>query len=311
MPSCFWAFRFNLLFNPDFSTILTLLSTSQPLRLSFEHTSQVGPSKSTFCVGLARHTTMHINQIIFGTDTNSKPTIIFVTGAWHKPQLYAGLLEGLRRTRFPVIAPYLPSVGGTCDSFYDDVYVVRKAIAEEVSQGHEIVVVMHSYGGMVGSAAVQGYSKQDVQRGGGVIRMIYMAAFALERGVSVMDAFNNTPLPWWQSVNTKQWRAVNSRYIFYNDLDSEKAEALGRQLDLQAKGGFESKQTYAAWKEIDSTYIVCSRDNAIPMQAQVAMASQPGGKFTIEYLEAGHCPWLSIPEQTLDIVRRTTIWEPI
>lgn len=254
---------------------------------------------------------MHINQIMFGTDTNSKPTIIFVTGAWHKPHLYAGLLEGLRRTSFPVIAPCLPSVGGTCDSFHDDVYLVRKAIAEEVSQGREIVVLMHAYGGIVGSAAVQGYSKQEVPRGGGVIRMIYMAAFALEKGVSLMDALNNTPLPWWQSVNPKQWRAVNSNYIFYNDLDSEKAEALSRQLDLQAKGSFESKQTYAAWKDIDSTYIVCSRDNAIPKHAQVFMANQPGGKFKIEYLEAGHCPWLGIPEQTLEMIRLTTIWEPI
>jgi len=254
---------------------------------------------------------MHIDQIIFGTHMNSKPTVIFVTGAWHKPHLYAGLLEGLQRTRFPVIAPYLPSIGGTCDSFYDDVHVVRRAIAEEVSQGHEIVVLMHSYGGMVGSAAVQGYSKQEVSRGGGVIRMIYMAAFALETGVSLMNAFNNTPLPWWQSVNPKQWRAVNPGYVFCNDLDSEKAEWLSGQLDLQAKGSFESKQTYAAWKDIDSTYIVCTHDNFIPKQAQVAMASQPGGKFTIEYLEASHCPWLSIPEQTLDLIRRTTIWEPI
>lgn len=254
---------------------------------------------------------MHIDQIMFGTDTNSKPTIIFVTGAWHKPHVYAGLIEGLQRTRFPVIAPYLPSVGGTCDSFYDDVYAVRKVIAEEVSQGRELVVLMHSYGGMVGSAAVQGYARQEVSRGGGVIRMIYMAAFALETGVSLMDAFNNTPLPWWQSVNSKQWRAVNASYIFYNDLDGEEAEMLSRQLDFQAKGSFESKQTYAAWKDIDSTYIVCSRDNVVPKQAQVAMASQPGGRFTIEYLEASHCPWLSIPEQTLDLIRRTSIWEPI
>jgi pimeloyl-ACP methyl ester carboxylesterase len=254
---------------------------------------------------------MHINQIMFGTDSYSKPTIVFVTGAWHKPHLYAGLLEGLQRARFPVIAPCLPSVGGTCDSFYDDVYVVRKAIAEEVSQGREIVVIMHSYGGMVGSAAVQGFSKQEVPRGGGVIRLIYMAAFALETGISLMDAYNNTPLTWWQSVNAKQWRVVNPRYVFYNDLDSDKAEALSGHLDLQAKGSFESKQTYAAWKDIDSTYIVCSRDNAIPKQAQMAMANQAGGKFTIEYLDAGHCPWLSIPEQTLSIVRRSTIWEPI
>ncbi|CAD0112174.1 unnamed protein product [Aureobasidium uvarum] len=253
---------------------------------------------------------MHIDQIMFGTVKSSKPTVVFVTGAWHKPHLYASLLESLRKNSFPVVAPCLPSVGGVCDSFYDDVNVVRKIIADEISQGHEIVVLMHSYGGMVGSAAVQGYSKQEVPRGGGVIRMIYMAAFALEAGVSLMNALNDTPLPWWRSANEKQWQAANSSYILYNDVDASLAEACAAQLDLQAKGCFESKQTYAAWKYIDSTYIVCSRDNAIPKQAQVAMASQPGGRFTIEYLDAGHSPFLSVLHQTVEMIRKT-IWEPM
>ncbi|CAD0092217.1 unnamed protein product [Aureobasidium vineae] len=253
---------------------------------------------------------MHIDQIMFGTIRTLKPTIVFVTGAWHKPHLYASLLESLRKNSFPVIAPCLPSVGGVCDSFYDDVNVVRKIIADEISQGHEIVVLMHSYGGMVGSAAVQGYSKQEVPRGGGVIRMIYMAAFALEAGLSLMNALNDTPLPWWRSANEKQWQAANSSYIFYNDVDASLAEACTAQLDLQAKGCFKSKQTYAAWKYIDSTYIVCSRDNAIPKQAQVAMASQPGGRFTIEYLDAGHSPFLSVLHQTVEMIRKT-IWEPM
>ncbi|KAH0337038.1 alpha/beta-hydrolase, partial [Aureobasidium melanogenum] len=246
---------------------------------------------------------------MFGTTTNSKPTVIFVTGAWHKPHLYAGLLEDLRKISFPVVAPSLPSVGGTCENFDDDVHVVRKAIADEISQGHEIVMLMHSYGGLVGSEAVQGYSKQEVPRGGGVVKMIYMAAFALEVGRSLMDALNNKPLPWWQSANEKQWQATNSTYVFYNDVDPQMAETCVGQLDLQAKGSFESKQTYAAWKYIDSTFIVCSRDNAIPKEAQIAMANQPGGRFTIEYLDAGHSPFLSVPHQTVEMVRKT-IWEP-
>ncbi|KEQ94828.1 hypothetical protein AUEXF2481DRAFT_40783 [Aureobasidium subglaciale EXF-2481] len=253
---------------------------------------------------------MKLDQIMFGTNTTAKPTIIFVTGAWHKPQLYAPLLDGLKKTRFPVVAPALPSVGGTCENFNEDVNVIRKAIADEVSQGNEVVVLMHSYGGVVGSAAAQGYSKQELRSGGGVIRMIYLTAFALDVGLSLMDGLNNNPLPWWRSPNDKQWQAVNTSQVFYNDVDPEIADPLEAQLDLQAKGVFESKQTYAAWKYIDSTYIVCEQDNAIPKQAQVHMANQPGGKFTIEYLDAGHSPFLSIPMQTVDTIRKA-IWEPV
>lgn len=137
-----------------------------------------------------------------------------------------------------------------------------------------------------------------------MIRLIYMTAFALEEGVSLMAALGHKALPWWRSANQKQWQAVNTSRIFYNDVDPELAEALAPKLDLQSKGSFESKQTYAAWKHIDSTYIVCEYDNAIPKQMQVAMASQAGGKFTIEYLAAGHSPFLSAPQQTVDIIRK-------
>lgn len=234
----------------------------------------------------------------------SKPTIIFVTGAWHKPHLYTNLLSGLQKTRFPVIAPPLPSVGGTTPSFDADVDTIRAAIADEVSEGHEVIMLMHSYGGMVGSAASEGYAKDQV-RNGGVIRMIYMAAFALDEGVSLMDALHHTPLPWWVSANKQQWRAIDTQQIFYNDVDPVVAGPLEKELDLQAKGAFESKQTYAAWKHIDSTYIVCEYDLAIPMQAQLEMANQSGSKCIIVYLKAGHSPFLSMPQQTVNLIRRT------
>lgn len=106
---------------------------------------------------------MHINRMIFGSTRNiGNPTIILVPGAWHKAELYAPLLNSLTRMRFPVVAPSLPSVGGTSDNFDDDVRLIREAIAAEVLEGHDIIMVMHSYGGMVGSAAVKGYSEQEL-----------------------------------------------------------------------------------------------------------------------------------------------------
>lgn len=236
-----------------------------------------------------------------------KPTIIFVSGAWHKAELYAPLTNALLARGFAVLAPTLPSVGGTCDGFDDDVSTIRALIDQEVSAVHEVVILMHSYGGLVGSAAARGYSKQELQKDNtGVIKMIYMTAFALDVGVSLMDALNNTPLPWFESANEKQWGAADASWIFYNDVDQQIAADLEKKLDLHSKGTFLSKQTYAAWKHIDSLYIVCENDNAIPKDAQVAMASQAGGKFTIEYLPAGHSPFLSMLERTVDVILRAS-----
>lgn len=284
-----------------------------PLRLDFIRAiSEIAPTISTTSKSRHLHSTSSnnnlaadirpINQIM---STKSKPTIIFVSGAWHKAELYAPLTNALLDKGFPVLAPTLPSVGGTCDSFDDDVSLIRGLIEQEVSAVHEVVILMHSYGGLVGSAAAQGYSKEELQKeNAGVIKMIFMTAFALDVGVSLMDALNNTPLPWFESANDKQWGATDASRIFYNDVDQQIATDLESKLDLHSKGTFLSKQNYAAWKHIDSLYIVCENDNAIPKDAQVAMASQAGGRFTIEYLAAGHSPFLSMPEQTVDVISR-------
>ena len=235
---------------------------------------------------------------------SSKPTIVLVTGAWHKPNMYSSLISDLETAGYPVIAPALPSVGGTCDSFDEDVALVHDLVAGEVNQGRAVVVLMHSYGGMVGGAAVKGLGSHEISNGGGVTRLIYLTAFAMDEGISLWNALNNQPLPWFGDANPKQWSANNATEICYNDVDPQIAAELETRLELQAKGVFLSKQTYAAWKYIDSTYVVCDKDNAIPKAAQEGMASQPGGKFTVEHLDASHSPWLSMPKETLDVVRK-------
>ena len=234
----------------------------------------------------------------------TKITIVLVTGAWHKPELYSSLTEGLKQLKYKVIAPALLSVGGSQDTFDEDVQLIRKIIEDEVTSGQDVVVLMHSYGGMVGGAAVKRLSKKEVQTGGGVVRMIYMTAFALDEGVTLMDSINNVPLPWMESANDKQWKCIDSPNIFYNDVDPAIASKITEQLLPHAKGAFESKQTYAAWKHIDSTYIICEIDNAIPKAAQQQMAFHPEGKIQTEYLKAGHSPFLSMPEETVEIIRK-------
>lgn len=60
-----------------------------------------------------------------------------------------------------------------------------------------VVVVMHSYGGLVGSEAIPpGLTFLDrKKRGlkGGVIHLFFFAAFLLEVGQSVLSAFGESP----------------------------------------------------------------------------------------------------------------------
>lgn len=61
---------------------------------------------------------------------------------------------------------------------------------------------MHSYGGAPGSEAVAGLSKKERQaRGkkGGVVRLVYLAAMALEEGFELLRG-ERTPAPFVEEV---------------------------------------------------------------------------------------------------------------
>lgn len=65
--------------------------------------------------------------------------------------------------------------------------------------------------------------------------------------------------------------------------------------------------TYAAWRHIPSTYLLCDGDNAIPPALQESMVETvkaAGVPITVERCQAGHSPFLSVPEVVVGMIRR-------
>jgi hypothetical protein len=99
-------------------------------------------------------------------------------------------------------------------------------------------------------------------------------------------------------------RAERSNEIFYNDLPEDEATKWTSKIQYHATGAFFTPQAYSAFKFIPSTYVICELDNAIPVAFQEMMATQPGADMVIEKLKASHSPFLSMPEDTSNIIRR-------
>lgn len=71
-----------------------------------------------------------------------------------------------------------------------DVQALRNNVLQQVEAGNEVVLVMHSYGCVVGGAAVRGLSKKEREgkgEKGGVVGLIFIAGFLVEGGMSVKD----------------------------------------------------------------------------------------------------------------------------
>ena len=115
-----------------------------------------------------------------------KPALILVHGAWHVPEHYYDFIQSLQNAGYEVFCPRLP----TCDqskrsntNFLSDTSVVRSQILSLIDDSRDIVMVLHSYGGAVGSEAVQNLSANErATRGlkGGVVRLVYMCGFMLQ-----------------------------------------------------------------------------------------------------------------------------------
>lgn len=120
-----------------------------------------------------------------------KPIIVFAPGAWHQPSCFDRIRHALHQRGYATDAVSYPSVGyGPNKTLSDDTIALRQILENVAGTGAEIVLVLHSYGGTVGSNAVDGLGVRERARqkkNGGVIMVVYMAAFAIPKGKSLRD----------------------------------------------------------------------------------------------------------------------------
>ncbi|CAG8385376.1 unnamed protein product [Penicillium salamii] len=240
----------------------------------------------------------------------SSPTLIFIHGSWHQPTCYdpiIKLIEAQQRSKCISIA--LPSTtGNPSATFKDDLDVAREAISNEIDHERNVVIIAHSYGGMVGNSAIKGFAHSQSTKGR-VLGLILIASGFTLTGLTFMDPFLGHPPPAWR-VNTETGFAelvASPRELFYHDLPSEEAEFWVSQLTSQSlKALFEGGEyTYAGWKDVPTWYIGTVEDRGIPVLAQrlgVGMAREMGGNVEHRELQTSHSPFLSQPEATVEII---------
>lgn len=72
-------------------------------------------------------------------------------------------------------------------SFEDIVGVIRKAIQAELEIGNDVLVVVHSSGGLTGTAAVEGLAKKPDSDRAGVVGIFAIAAILGPAGQNLID----------------------------------------------------------------------------------------------------------------------------
>jgi pimeloyl-ACP methyl ester carboxylesterase len=223
------------------------------------------------------------------------PMVILVHGAWHGPWIWEAVIERLTAEGIRSVAVDLPSKGyetALLGDLHDDAEAVRAAVD---AAGGPALVVAHSYGGLPVS--------EGLARCANAAHLIYLTAFMLEAGQSLLGLRGGVEPEWWlTSEDGRTLTADNPKHVFYNDCSPEAAEAAAAALVPHRKDVFRQEIRAAAWESVPSTYVICERDNAIPLAAQEHMSAHAG---SVSRLDAGHSPFLSRPHDVTAIIQET------
>ncbi|RAL13080.1 alpha/beta hydrolase [Aspergillus homomorphus CBS 101889] len=239
-------------------------------------------------------------------------TILFVPGAWHNPHCYDKVIENLKETGYTTELVHLPSVGATVPvpDTSADISQIRNQIDRLAATGQKIIVVAHSYGGLVASEAIQHLdqaSRQAQSLTGGVTHLFLCCAFIVPEGRSLLAALGGTEPSWFNvSPDRMTVTPIDPVNVFYNDLPEDEARAAVAMLRPHSYRTLHSPCRFAAWRVVPTTYLYCEKDRAIPLSVQRRMVEETarGCAIRTETLDAAHSPFLSVPGEVADAIRR-------
>ena len=201
-------------------------------------------------------------------------------------------------------------------TFSDDIEAARNSITAETTQGRDVVVVVHSYGGQVGNSAIKGLvqQKQDdslsaKDSSGHVIGLILLASGFTQTGVSFIDGLGGKPPPSWKVDQESGFAVIvaDPKELFYHDLPTEEGNYWVSKIEKQSlkalmEGG---EHSYSGWMDVPVWYLATTEDKALPVQAQrmfVQSAKDAGADVTLREVASSHSPMLSKPKETVDFI---------
>jgi len=217
--------------------------------------------------------------------------VVLVHGGFVDGSGWQGVYDHLKKDGFNVTIVQNPTI-----ALADDVAVTKRALATQTSPA---ILVGHSYGGVVITEAGNGPK---------VAGLVYIAAFAPDKGESVSSLIKNPPpgapvppiMPpqdGYLFLDRAQFRAS-----FAADVSREAASFMA---DSQVPWGVEALNgavTEPAWKTKPSWYLVSTEDKMIPPDAQRAMSKRAGS--SVVEVKGSHAVYVSQPKAVANLIAK-------
>lgn len=257
--------------------------------------------------------------------TTTKPTIVLTHGIWHSPLTYSKFTTALQSAGYDVHVPFLPSCTGArppTASLAEDTQLVRRLVEMLCDQGRTVIMVMHSYGGIVGCGALEGLDIQSRLQSspgpglngsggsGGVVHLVGLAAHLHPEGFGVLDLVremgNEDLIPAaFDIAPDGSCLSGDARALLFGGVPDAEADALLRTLSRANFDCMEAKVAFAAWKHLPVTYVHTTTDMTLPAHYQqriLQKMERAGVKAEVVELETGHSPYVTKTDKVVQVI---------
>jgi pimeloyl-ACP methyl ester carboxylesterase len=217
--------------------------------------------------------------------------IVLVHGGFVDGSGWEGVYKALKKDGYTVAIVQNPTI-----TLADDVAVAKRAIA---AQNGPVILVGHSYGGAVITEA-----GNDPK----VVGLVYITAFALDKGESVSTLIKDpppgAPVPPILPPQDGYLLLDRAKFpaAFAGDVSPEAASFMA---DSQVPWGVEALSgaiTQPAWRTKPSWYLVSTDDKMIPPDAQRAMSKRAGS--TVVEVKGSHAVYVSQPQAVAHFIEQ-------
>ena len=217
--------------------------------------------------------------------------IVLVHGGFVDGAGWEGVYRSLKKDGYNVSIVQNPTL-----SLDGDVAATKRVLA---SQDGPAILVGHSYGGAVITEA-----GNDPK----VVGLVYITAFAPDKGESVATLIKNpppgAPVPPILPPQDGYLLLDKSKFAasFAGDVEPEKAAFMA---DSQVPWGVEALSgsiSEPAWKSKPSWYMIATDDKMIPPDAQRSMSKRAGA--TVVEVKGSHAIYVSQPESVAALIEQ-------
>ena len=221
---------------------------------------------------------------------SKKPNVVLVHGAWADGSCWSGVIQALQAEGYTVTAPQFPE-----SSLAADVARLRQVLRR---LDGPTVVAGHSYGGQIMTAL--GNEAPNV------VALVYVAAFGLAEGESLgalLGAGPPTPALAHLIVDEQKFGWLpEDDFVkhFASDVDPVKARVLHAVQQGRSMSTFEDVMGTPAWKSHPTYFLVATKDEAIPPEAERMFAKRMGAT-TVE-VPSSHLAMVSHPSEVVKLI---------